>query len=183
MTEVERNELSRLLARAADGDRAALDPLFAAAWPVTQAFCRRLLGDADADDAAQEALTKVFARAATFDPARDGLTWILTIASWECRTVRRRRSRRRDGAELAVAADHASAPPGERPDQLAERRELLAAASAILGTLSPTDASTLVAAWTDDASARAALAPATFRKRLERALGRFRSAWGSRHEP
>jgi len=193
MTGTERTELSRLLARAADGDRAALDPLFAAAWPVTHAFCRRLVGDSDADDAAQEALTKVFARAATFDPARDGLTWILTIASWECRTVRRRRGRRRDHSSLDVAAtapdaEHVSvlalaAPRSERPDELAERRELLAAAAAIVGALSPTDAGTLVAAWTDDAAARAALAPATFRKRLERALVRFRAAWRSNHEP
>lgn len=167
-----------MLARAADGDRSALDPLFAVAWPVVRAFCRRVVGDVDADDAAQEAVTKVFSRSATFEAERDALTWMLTIAVWECRTIRRRRARRREEPVMAVNEGVSA----ERPDEIAERRELLAAASELLGTLSPVDAATLVAAWTDDAGARAAIAPATFRKRLERALVRFRSSWRSRHD-
>jgi RNA polymerase sigma-70 factor (ECF subfamily) len=183
----DRQELGRLLARAADGDRTALDPLFTMAWPCLRGFCRRLVGESDADDAAQEAVTKVFARVATFDVERDALTWMLTIAAWECRTIRRRRARRR---EERVRASHTTddgvarevSGRGARPDEIAERRELLAAAGELLGTLSPTDAATLVAAWTDDVGARAAIAPATFRKRLERALSRFRAGWRSRHD-
>lgn len=178
MSPADRQELGRLLARAAEGDRSALDPLFATAWPAVRDFCRRVVGEIDADDAAQEAVTKVFARAHTFDGERDALTWMLTIAVWECRTIRRRRTRRRE--EPAVAVNEGAS--RERPDEIAERRELLAAAGEVLGTLSPVDASTLVAAWTDDAGARAAIAPATFRKRLERALVRFRSSWRSRHD-
>lgn len=181
MTDPDRKLLGRLLARAADGDRSALDPLFAAVWPVMRGFCRRLVGDGDADDAAQEAVTKVFARAASFDAERDALTWMLTIAAWECRTVRRRRARRREEMAPALVINN-EALGGERPDEVAERRQLLAAAADVIGTLSPIDATTLVAAWTDDAGARAAIAPATFRKRLERALVRFRSSWRSRHD-
>lgn len=174
-----RTELRRLLVLAADGDRRALAPLFAVAWPAVRAFCGHIAPGPDAEDAAQEAMIRVYAQVPSYDPERDGLTWILAIAAWQCRTVRRRQERRReappeDGARIAT--------PAARPDQLAERRELLAAAAEVLGTLSPTDASTLVAAWTDDDAARAALAPATFRKRLGRALGRFRSSWRSRHD-
>jgi hypothetical protein len=52
----------------------------------------------------------------------------------------------------------------------------------VVGALSPGDAATLVAAWSEDRDGLGALAPATFRKRLERALGRFRASWRSRHD-
>jgi DNA-directed RNA polymerase specialized sigma24 family protein len=84
----ERARLSDLLARAADGDRAALDPLLVALWPRLRAFCARLVTPADADDATQEALVKLCARLATYDRSRDAVTWALTLAAWECRTVR-----------------------------------------------------------------------------------------------
>jgi RNA polymerase sigma factor (sigma-70 family) len=166
------------MVRLADGDRAAFDPLFDALWPVLRRFCRRALGDdADGDDAAQEALVRVLARAGELDRDRDALTWALTLAAWECRTVRRRRQRRRD--DSAVPDDVAG---GEAPDAIAARRELLAAAADVLDTMSAGDAETLWAAWTGDDEARAGVAPATFRKRLERALARFRAAWRSRHD-
>jgi|JI10StandDraft_1071094.scaffolds.fasta_scaffold03716_10 DNA-directed RNA polymerase specialized sigma24 family protein len=172
----ERARLSDLLARAADGDRAALDPLLAALWPRLRAFCARLVTPADADDATQEALVKLCARLATYDRSRDAVTWALTLAAWECRTVRSR-ARRRAGA---VAVDGLTG--GERPDELVARRELLEAARDVVGALSPGDAATLVAAWSEDRDGLGALAPATFRKRLERALGRFRASWRSRHD-
>ena len=178
MNPTERKELCRLLARAADGERDALDPLYAVAWPAVRGFCRRLVAEADVDDAAQEALVRAFERVSSFDPDRDGLTWLLTIAAWECRTSRRRASRRREVEPPAASL----VDPGFGPDERLERRELLAAAAEVLGTMSPDDAATLVAAWTDDRAARAALAPATFRKRLSRALARFRAGWRSRHD-
>lgn len=179
MNAADRSRVGALLARAADGDRAALDPLFASAWPVVRAFCGRLVGDADGDDAAQETMLRVFERAPSFDRGRDGLTWMLTIAVWQCRTVRRRRGRRR---EEHGATAGARAGEGLSPAQVAERHELLAIAGEVLGAMPQGDASVLVAAWTDDAAARAAIAPATFRKRLERALARFRASWRARHD-
>jgi RNA polymerase sigma-70 factor (ECF subfamily) len=173
-----RRRVHDCLVRLADGDRSAFDPLFAEAWPLVRDLCRRALGDAvDADDAAQEAMIRVLSRAPEFDATRDATTWILAIAGWECRTVRRRRARRRDAP--AAVDDHAALDAA--PDAIAERRALLDAAARVLGELSPVDAETLAAAWCDDASARGDLAPATFRKRLERALVRFRAAWRSRH--
>lgn len=172
----ERARLSDLMARAADGDRRALEPLMAALWPRLRAFAARLLPPADAEDATQEALVKLCARLATYDRSRDAVTWALTLAAWECRTVRTRVRRR------ATVADVERPDPGARPDELVERRELLEAARDVVGALAPSDAATLVAAWSDEREALGALAPATFRKRLERALGRFRASWRSRHD-
>src|SRR5207302_10345249 len=93
-----RTELDRLVARLADGDRAAFGPVFEALWPVLRAFCGRAVGAADAEDAAQSALLRVFARAAEYDPEQRALPWVVGIAAWECRTLRRRRDRRREEA-------------------------------------------------------------------------------------
>ena len=71
------------------------DQLFAALWPIALGFARRALGGAaDAEDAAQAALTNVFARAAEFDASRDALSWVLGIVAYECRTLRQRARRR-----------------------------------------------------------------------------------------
>jgi RNA polymerase sigma factor (sigma-70 family) len=175
-----RQEVHELMARLAEGDRAAFAPLYARLWPELQRLCRRGLGhDADGDDAAQEALVRLLARADEFDPARDGLTWAFGIAAWECRTFRRRKQRRREdviiGADATEPADGAPA----SDDELI-RRELLGAATELLGTLRPDDMATLAAAFEGD-RALVGIAPATFRKRLERALARLRSAWRSRY--
>ena len=174
-----RAEVNALLARLADGDRSAIGPAFDLLWPLLARFCRRALAsDADGEDAAQEAIVKLFARAASFDPARDGLAWALAIAAWECRTVRRRAGRRRE-----AALDPACEPAAEGDlEATVAARELAAAAREALAELDPRDAATVLAALSDDPAGRpAAVAPATFRKRLERALGRLRSIWRGRH--
>src|SRR2546425_10904070 len=102
----ERAELRRLMARLADGDRAAFGPAFALLWPRLRAFAARYVAVADAEDAAQAALLRVFSRASEYDPERDALAWALGIAAWECRTLRRKRERRRGG----------DVPPPDRPD-------------------------------------------------------------------
>jgi DNA-directed RNA polymerase specialized sigma24 family protein len=79
-----RAELQRGLTRLADGDREAFDAVFARPWPAVHALAARYLPPADVDDAAQNALLKLFERAAEFDPERDAV-------AWEIRTVRRRR--------------------------------------------------------------------------------------------
>ncbi|HEU4613999.1 MAG TPA: hypothetical protein VFS15_18020, partial [Kofleriaceae bacterium] len=60
-------------------------------------------------------------------------------------------------------------------------RALVVAALDTLATLAPHDRDVIAAALTDDDELRRALAPATFRKRLERALGRLRTSWRSRY--
>ncbi|MCW5805705.1 MAG: sigma-70 family RNA polymerase sigma factor [Deltaproteobacteria bacterium] len=178
---IERAQLDRWMAAAADGDRAALEPLFAALSPVVTRYAARFLGDpALGEDAAQEALVRLFGRLDRYDRTRDALTWALTHATWECRTVRRRVQRRREVAEVAAIGGAGE----ERTHDgagLAEDRELVRAAVATLETLAPRDAEVIVAAITDDDELRRTLEPATFRKRLERALARLRTSWRSRH--
>ena len=159
---------------AADGERTALDPLFAALWPPVVGYTRRFLGDPTlAEDVAQDTLVKLFARLHQFDRERDALTWALTFATWECRTARRRITRRAEGGDaVEVIVDGA---------QLAEERELVRAALATLESLPSRDREVIAASLADDDDLRRALAPATFRKRLERALTRLRLSWRSKH--
>lgn len=124
-------------------------------------------------------MIKVFARVSSFDRERDALTWALAIAAWECRTVARRRGRRRED-DISRAAHLAADSP--RLDDELSSRQLAAAATAVLGTLRPEDVETVLAAVSDEPAARDGIAPATFRKRLERAVGRLRTAWRSRHD-
>jgi DNA-directed RNA polymerase specialized sigma24 family protein len=169
----ERAELRRLMARLADGDRAAFQPAFALLWPRLRAFAARYVAAADAEDAAQAALLRVFSRASEYDADRDALAWALGIAAWECRTLRRKRERRRE--------DHVAPPderdPGATPEEAVIDRDLSAAAEAVLGTLRPIDIETLASA----AAGSPNLQGATFRKRLSRALARLRIAWRARH--
>ncbi len=159
---------------AAEGDRAAIDPLFHALAPILRGYATRFLGDPTlAEDCAQDALVRLFAQIQRYDRTRDALTWALAIATWECRTARRRIHRRNETPDLPEAALDGAA--------VAEERELVRAALATLGSLAPRDLEVIAAALDDDDQLRARLAPATFRKRLERALGRLRLSWRSRH--
>jgi RNA polymerase sigma-70 factor, ECF subfamily len=170
-----KHQVQELMVRLADGDRAAFDPLYAILWPVVRRFAERALsGSADAEDAAQSALIKVFSRSTEFDRNREALPWILGVVAFECRTFRQRTRRRRE----------APPPPNERidtepsPEQATLALELEAHVRQVLGDLSPLDEEALRALITGQ---RPAVPGATFRKRLERALERFRIAWRSRH--
>ncbi len=168
----ERAELRRLMWRLADGDRTAFGPVFALLWPQVRAFAARLVGPADGEDAAQAALLKIFSRASEYDRARDALPWALGIAAYECRTLRKARARRREELTGTPPESH----DARTPEEAAIERDLQAAAGEVLGSLSALDAETLLAA------ARGRRDPsATFRKRLERALARFRKEWRARH--
>src|SRR5215470_3388014 len=91
--------LQQALVSLAGGDRSAFHPVFTLCWPVVRSFTLALLrGAPEAEDAAQEALLRVFARASEFDPRRAALPWVLGIAFHQCRTQRRRWQRRREDA-------------------------------------------------------------------------------------
>jgi RNA polymerase sigma factor (sigma-70 family) len=165
MTPAERSRLHTDLTALADGDRSAFSAVFAAAHPLVERLASRMLaGSPDAEDAAQTALLKVFERASEFDSDRDALSWILGIAAWECRTVRRRAGRRRDAPVEASTLDAFAS------SALLEET---------LGSLSPTDRATLEVVL--ERAPRPAVAAATFRKRLQRATERLRLAWRNTH--
>jgi RNA polymerase sigma-70 factor, ECF subfamily len=168
----ERAELRRLMERLADGDRSAFRPAFALLWPPLRAFAIRYAGAADGEDAAQHALLSVFSRATEYDPGRDALAWALGIAAWECRTIRRKGDRRKETA----AAIPEQVDPGSTPEEAVIDRDLRDAAVAVIGTLRPIDAETIAAL-----AAGARPGGPTFRKRVQRALARFRTAWRARH--
>lgn len=162
-------DLEQLLARLADGDRGAFAPAFRLLWPAVLRLCRTLLRfDSDAEDAAQQAIEKVFARVNDYDPSRRALPWALAIASWECRSVRQKRLRRREEPEGVTDASALLDPEEEHV-----KNDLLRAAQEAMGTLSAVDQETLLATFSEEASD---LKGATFRKRRERALSRLRAA-------
>jgi RNA polymerase sigma-70 factor (ECF subfamily) len=174
VSESEHTEMNALMARLADGDRAAFTPVFRKLWPRVHRLCVQLLhSEADADDAAQQAMEKILARASEYDPKRAALPWALGIAGWECRTLRRRQFRRREHPD-----DAAPEPPDARPgaDEALAERDLVQAAMNALGTLSPSDQETLVGTYFETGAA-APVAGATLRKRRERALTRLRAAF------
>jgi RNA polymerase sigma-70 factor (ECF subfamily) len=171
----ERLTLDRLIARLADGDRTAFAPVFALVEPLVRRFVARSVSAADVDDVVQETLLKIFARVGERDPAREALPWILGVAAWECRTVRRRVGRRREDhvvADVELAAH-------DTPEDNVMIAELIGAAEAALGTLGAADVATIRAALGD--APRPDVAGATFRKRAQRAFDRLRAAWRARH--
>jgi RNA polymerase sigma factor (sigma-70 family) len=170
----QRNELQRCLTRLADGDRAAFRPVFELVWPRVREVAGRMMASAaDAEDAAQTCLLKVFERASEFDRERDALAWIIGIASYECLTIRRQRTRRRETS--ADAAAGALLDAAASPEQAALAHELEAIAVGLLGQLRPADRETLRLAFFQNGHGEAQ--PPTFRKRLERAVARLRAAW------
>lgn len=174
MEPAERFALNAAMARLADGDRSAFSTVFETLWPLLEGFARRLSGNAaDAEDAAQHALLKVFEHAQRYDPARDVAAWALAITANECSAARRkRRAGPIDGERERLASTDAD------PEAAAISRDLIAAATETLGSLRAEDAATLAAAWGGD---RPPIAPTAFRKRVQRATLRLRAAWRSRH--
>jgi RNA polymerase sigma-70 factor, ECF subfamily len=165
------SDLNAWMARLADGNRSAFTPVFQLLWPSVHRTCLALVrNDADADDAAQQAMEKILTRASDYDPSRPALPWAVAIATWECRTLLRRRGRRREIGDDTTA--HAASDAA--PDEEAAQRDLVEAALAAMQELSPVDRETLVATFWEEA---AAVGGATLRKRRERALGRLRDAF------
>jgi DNA-directed RNA polymerase specialized sigma24 family protein len=158
------------MARLAEGDRSAFDPLYDALWPMMTAVCARRLSDPSlAEDAAQQALIAVFRKHAAWDPSRPALPWILGFAVREASAVARRHHR---------AATHAPEPAADpTPEDAVVQADLLAALRAAVLDLDPADTDALQRALQED---RAPL-PTDLRKRIERARARLLRLWRTRH--
>jgi RNA polymerase sigma-70 factor (ECF subfamily) len=170
----ERQRLNELVARLADGDREAFHPVFVSLAPLLRRVAQRRLAAQDAEDAAQEALVKLFAQAARFDRSRDALAWALGITAWEIRTALRKRQRRREEAFDGRALE-SRREPTPTPEDAAIARSLDAALDDALRALPPRDQEALRAYAREERTI--GVAPATFRKRVERALARLRRSF------
>ena len=171
----ERAALHAELTALAEGDRTAFDPLYRRLWPLLRGFAARCLPPQEAEDAAQEALLRVFFRASEFDARRDALSWVFGVAAWQIRT-HRTRARRRGEQDLAAVADRKDEAPTPEADAMA--RESVEALERALSELSPLDAATLIAYARGE---KPDLPGPTFRKRVERALDRLRARWRMDH--
>lgn len=166
--DISEDRLDPLMARLAQGDRSVFSAVFDLLWGPVHRLCLSLLrNSADADDAAQEAMAKILERASDYDRQRAAMPWALAIAGWECRTLSRKRFRRREvGEEEAGSGGTADA------EESFISRDLVKAALAALGELSPTDREALIATYWDET---ASVTGPTLRKRRERALDRLRT--------
>jgi RNA polymerase sigma-70 factor, ECF subfamily len=161
--------LDSLLVQLAEGNRAVFTVVFKILWQPVLRLCRSMLkNDADAADAAQQALEKVLTRCGDYDRRRPAMPWALAIAAWECRTFARKRLRRRE-----VPEEQAPELGAGSEDDLAQR-ELTQAAIEALGELSPQDREALVATFWEEATN---VTGATLRKRRERGLKRLRETF------
>ena len=118
-TSEELNDLVRAVA--ASGDRQAFAVLFKHFAPRVAAYLVRAgTPVATAEELAQEAMVVLWRKAASFDPARAGVsTWVFTIA----RNLRIDRHRR--GGDADVAGDGAEADLDAHPDAAASPDEEL----------------------------------------------------------
>lgn len=166
------------MARLAEGERAAITPLYEALWPPCLALATRILRDpVRAEDAAQQALVRLFGQAASYDPGRPVVSWALTLVAWECRSLRRREGRRREVSDGGLEASAT----GLSPEDAAIRAALIDGAREVLQRLSEADRETLELAFSDVPPKARPVSGATFRKRRQRALTRLRAAWRSLH--
>jgi RNA polymerase sigma-70 factor (ECF subfamily) len=173
-----RRRLDAAMERLAVGDRTQFSIVFAELWPVLSRTCIRWLGDADeGEDAAQRALITLMGRAHEYRAGASTLSWALTLAMWECRTVRRRRQRSRVDP-IDRAAELAASDPS--PELSAMNREATALARAVFEKLSPAEQLLVQGALVAEAGASPAV-PAIVRKRKQRALDRLRDLWRRRH--
>lgn len=160
----------------ADGDRDAFAPVFRLVKPLLDGYVSKLVRDSSArDEIVQASMIKLFESASTFDPERDAAAWVLALASWEVRSFRRDRARqliRMGGDPMRVVNESGHDPEGE-----ALRREIADAVHACLGDLSVTDQEVILMTLAEERPPTP-----TFRKRLERALARFKSKWVARYE-
>ena len=89
------DELDELAARAAAGDRAALDELLAQIQPRVRRICgRMLLFHEDAEEASQDALLLVATKIHTFGGRSRFTTWLHAVASNSARSTYRSLKRR-----------------------------------------------------------------------------------------
>lgn len=161
-----------LLARVAAGDRAAFAVLARDLYPSALRIASRVLLDrAEAEDAVQTALTKLWAGADRFDPARGAfMPWFRRLLV-NCCLDRRRTVR----AVAPIEAAAHVAESGDDPHAAAERRSDAARVNAAVAQLLPRQRAAIALFYGDGATmAEIAEILETTPKAVEGLLGRAR---------
>jgi len=173
----QRHTLNNDLARLADGDRAAFRPVFDLLWPALRGYAASILAnDALGEEAAQQALMKVFEQASDFDASRDGWSWAVAITTWECRTLRRRLGRRKEALDSSAWLEALPSMVAS-PEALAIAANLETGLADMIASLGAMDQETLRLTLAETGPP----STATFRKRRQRAMARLKAAWRSAH--
>lgn len=162
------------MARLAQGDRTAFDPLYAALRPRALRLSRSRLGEADADDVAQAALLRVFSRASEFIPGKPCLPWFYAIVANEIRS----HARKRAALPLDERAAATLVAPGDDAESQLIASELERALELAIDDLDEGSAGAIRSLL--GRSAPPGGKNATFRKRVSRAYARLRLLLGSR---
>ncbi|MDP3279004.1 MAG: sigma-70 family RNA polymerase sigma factor [Deltaproteobacteria bacterium] len=170
-------ELDALMARLSNGDRSAFDPLFSALYPRALRVARRRVDSARAEDVAQTAMLKVFARAAEFEAGRPVLPWFYMVVANEVRAVTRGAMvraqttlEREDGSSRDLTDSNAD------PETEATWRELSRALESAVANLDATAAEAIYAVL--GRGERPVVESPAFRKRVSRAYAKLRTALG-----
>ena len=98
--------LSRLMARAQQGDQAAYVTLLRAVTPHVRQLVRRkraFLGESDVEDVVQEVLLSIHAVRATYDPRRPFMPWVAAIVRHRLADAARQHARQ--GAHEIIVDD------------------------------------------------------------------------------
>lgn len=171
-------ELDALMARLSEGDRLAFDPLFSALNPRAVRLARSRVDRQRADDVAQSALLKVFARASDFEAGRPVLPWFYAIVANEIRAVTRGKlCRAQVPLEATDGRPHEIADEREDPERHSIERELALALERAIESLDPASADAIAAMLgRADRPAIDNHSSTAFRKRVSRAYARLRLA-------
>jgi RNA polymerase sigma-70 factor (ECF subfamily) len=165
------------MARLAQGDRTAFDPLYAALRPRALRFASSRLGEADAPDVAQSALLRVFSRASEFTPGKPCLPWFYAIVANEIRSRARKRSLCSPHEMGDALVAELAAPDADAESQLLDRELERALELAIDGL--DDEAAEAIRVTLGRAPAPH-VKPPTFRKRVSRAYAKLRLLLGTR---
>ena len=92
--DLDRADLTAVLLRARDGDRAAETALIRRTMPDVWRFCAHLVGDGHADDAVQATYVRALRSMRTFRGDSSAKTWLLGVARNTCLDELRSRGRR-----------------------------------------------------------------------------------------
>lgn len=163
-----------LIIRLSQGDQRAFTPLFELLWPVVLKYFQHFaICLDDAEDAAQEVLLKVFHERTRFNPTKNGIAWVLSIARFEALTFRQSRRRRKEESFEELSWVEGTEPAGEDVILQREIRHSLARA---VEQLSSRDRAIWQDLVGDDLGTRVP-ADACARKRKQRVLERLEVAW------